>query len=325
MRRNTIIFLVVGLLVITLGFFYYHYYYKSPEITLKVGIATWPGFASGYVAKEKGYFDGQKVEFFVIDDFTARQSAYITGKIDLVIYSLDSYAFDIDKGITGRAILVTDLSNGADGIVVTPDINNPNDLIGKKVAYTRGSPSHFFLIRYLQQNNINKNDIIPIEVDDPSKAAEAFLSGSVEVAVTWEPNISQIVDSGKGKILVNTKMFPEQIVDIVVANENSYTQNKHAIQKFVTGWLKASDFIKTNQAEAYNIMAKNLNIPDVDFPAMSNGLIFADKGLNQNLFQPEGQSKAIQIFNDAAQIWVNEKLNNTLPNGRNYITDEFIK
>jgi NitT/TauT family transport system substrate-binding protein len=217
-----------------------------------------------------------------------------------------------------------DESYGADGIVVSPKIKTPQDIKGKKVAYTRGSPSHFFLIQFLKKNGLSMSDIDRVEVDDPGRAGEAFASGSVDVAVTWEPNISQIVSSGKGRVLESTRTSPGLIVDIMVISPEMYAQRKADVQKFVDGWLRAVEYIKTNQADAYSIMARGINVPAADFPQIAAGIRYADLGKNRELLLPEGDSKAIRIFDEAARVYVEEKLMSEPQRGASLITSEFI-
>lgn len=295
-----------------------------PNQPLKVGIATWPGYAPGFIAKEKGFFGDLPVDFTVLDDFTIRQNAFTSGQNQATISSLDTYAFESGQGVRGKVVLILDESFGADGIVVSSKIKTPLDVKGKKVAYTRGSPSHFFLIQFLKKHGLSMSDISRVEVDDPGRAGDAFVSGSVDVAVTWEPNISQIVNSGKGRVLESTKTSPGLIVDIMVVSEDLYNQRKQDVQKFVDGWLRAVEYIKTNEAEAYSIMARGVRIPEADFPQTAAGIRFADLVRNRELFLPANESKAVQIFNEATRVWVEEKLVLAPQAGASFITGEFI-
>jgi NitT/TauT family transport system substrate-binding protein len=126
-----------------------------PNQPLKVGIATWPGYAPGFIAKEKGFFGDLPVDFTILDDFTIRQNAFTSGQNQATISSLDTYAFESGQGVRGKVVLILDESFGADGMVVSSKIKTPQDVKGKKVAYTRGSPSHFFLIQFLKKHGVS--------------------------------------------------------------------------------------------------------------------------------------------------------------------------
>src|ERR1700686_4284239 len=55
-----------------------------------INIATWPGFAPAFVAKEKRFFSDLVVDIKVVDDFSARRAAFKSGQADFTIYTVDS-------------------------------------------------------------------------------------------------------------------------------------------------------------------------------------------------------------------------------------------
>lgn len=296
-----------------------------PHAPLRVGIATWPGFAPGFIASEKHMFQDLTVEFSILDDFTARQNAFASGKTDLTIYTLDSLAFDAGHGVTGKAFMMLDQSNGADAIVAKASIHDAKDMKGRKVAYTRGSPSQYFLIEYLKKHGMSTADIQRVEVDDPGRAGEAFISGSVDVAVTWEPNITQIVSAGKGHVVESTRTTPGLIVDVMVVRNDVLGKRRDDLQRFVAGWLRAVDYVKSSPTDAYSIMARNLKIPEKEFPQMASGLLYADMVQNRKIFLPADRSKALEIVGEANQVWLQEKLISKAVDPKDLVTSELIE
>src|SRR3989304_6399105 len=145
---------------------------------LTIGIATWAGFSSAMIGMEKGFFSDLFVKTKIIDDSNARHAAFISGDIDIMISSVDLYAQEAALQIKGKIILVTDLSMGGDGIVALDEIKTVSDLRGKTVAFNRGGPSDYLLYKALADNGVSINEIKQIEVEDPSKAGDAFLVGS---------------------------------------------------------------------------------------------------------------------------------------------------
>jgi NitT/TauT family transport system substrate-binding protein len=292
----------------------------------RVGIATWPGFAPVFLARQRGYFDGVDVSAAVVDDFTARQSAFISGQHDFTIYTIDSLAFDAGKGVRGRIVMVLDRSNGADGIVVRHGITNPADLRGKRVAYTRGSPAHFLLVNVLREAGLSISDIQTVEVDDPTRAAEAFLAGSVDAAVTWEPYLSQIRSSNRGTVLVDTRTMPNRIIDVLVASPRVVQERPQVVQAVVHGWLRALDEIRQPRGDTYRIMAGGLGMPEAEFRGNAAGVLFATREMNREWLasSPEGASRADQLFRQAAEIWRQERLSESPLSPAGFIDNRFI-
>lgn len=292
-----------------------------------VGIATWLGYGPGYIAQEKGWFGELPVEFKVMDDWGLREQAFASGKIDIMATTVDTVAISASKGIKGPIFIVTDESAGADGIVATPEIKSGADLKGKKVAYTRSSISQFFLIHYLAQSGLSMNHIQRVEVDDPGRAGEAFVAGSVPVAVTWEPMITQILKTGKGRVLATTKTVPHLIVDVLQASPQMAAQRKADLQNFTNAWLKAIDFVKTNPKEAHAIMAKHFKIAENEVPDMVAGIYFTDQKINRDwLLSPaDSKSKAMKIFETASKVWLQEKVIRQPASAKDFFTSEFIE
>ncbi len=294
---------------------------------VKIGIATWPGFAPVYIATQRGFFGDLKVEPQVLDDFTARQAAFMSGKTDFTIYTIDSLAFDAAAGVRGKIVMVLDKSAGADGIVAKPGISSLAQLKGRKVAYTRGSPAHFLLYSALTKAGLRISDIVTVEVDDPTRAAEAFLAGSVDAAVTWEPYLGQIKGSGKGNILEDTRTLDDRIVDVLVASEDVVTKRPEVVQAVVSGWMRALDEVGLPKGDTFEIMATGLGMKSAEFEGGAKGVTFATRALNWSWLGPNsaGASRGQFLFEDASKVWIAAGFKNVPIDGSPFVTNRFVK
>lgn len=280
--------------------------HKPPKApTLRLGVVTWAGFGSAHVGMEKGFFgQGLTVETRILDDMPARHAAFQSGAIEIMITSIDGFAQEASQGVPGKLLLITDESWGGDGIVCRQDIASVKDLRGKKVAFARSTPSHYLLLRAIADAGLNISDVEQVQVDDPGRAADVFLAGSVDAAATWEPFLTSTAESGKGKILVTTKDYPDIIVDCLVASDKLAADEK-LLRQFMDGWLKSVDYIKKHPDEAAAIMAKGLNLPVDDVKGMMAGLRFADHERNRYFFDKAGPagSRVARLFDEAGQYW----------------------
>lgn len=130
------------------------------------------------------------------------------------------------------------------------------------------------------------------------------LSGTVDAAVTWEPFLSKVADSGKGHILVTTKDYPETIVDVLIASPK-LASDEAAIRQFMEGWLKSVNYIKSHPTEAAAIMAKGLNLPTEEVKGMMAGLRFADKDRNEYFFNSvrPSDTRIARLLDEAGSYW----------------------
>ena len=288
--------------------------------TLKLGIGTWPGFCSAMVGKEKGFFEGINVEHKVLDGTPARHAAFQSGGIDIMISSLDVFVQEAASGIKGEIVLITDESSGGDGMVAKLDIKTAADLKGKKIAFARATPSHFLLYKVLQKNNLLPKDIIEVKVEDPTHAGQAFLGGSVDAAVTWEPLLTEVKEKGKGHILFTTRDYPGIVVDVLIASEK-LIQNPDLLIHFIEGWLKSVDYIEQHPEESAQIIAKGLGIKNEDVQGMMMGLRFAGIKRNRDFFEGDtaSETKIAAMLKDAGNFWVSQQIIESTP-----ITDSLI-
>jgi len=270
------------------------------EETINIGICTWAGFCSAMVGQEKGFFDEKiKIQHKILDDADARHAAFRSGSLDIMISSVDLFAMESVQGIDGEIILITDESWGSDGIVVKNEINSVSDLEGKSIAFARATPSQFLLYSLLLENGVSFDKIKQTVVNDPSIAAQVFLSGSVDAAVTWEPFLTDVMERRQGKILATSRDIPNVIVDILVCNKK-FAQKPELIKAFIEGWLKSVEYIKENPDEAKRIIAKGLNVTEEDIDGMMDGLKFADKQTNIDFFNSQ---KINTIYESAFNFW----------------------
>ena len=80
-------------------------------------------------------------------------------------------------------------SRGGDGILATTDIRTIADLEGRSVAYGDRGISQFYVNVLLREVGLSQAaiDFVDLPAD---KAAEAFMLGEVDAAVTWEPDLT---------------------------------------------------------------------------------------------------------------------------------------
>lgn len=301
---------------------------RGAEQSATITIATWPGFAPVFIAKEKGFFGPVSVDIKIVDDFTARRAAFSSGQADFTIYTVDSLAFDAASGIRGVAVLALDQSTGADGIIARLPIQSAADLKGKRIAFTQASPSHFLLALYLGKTGIPLSAITPVPVDDPTRAAQAFSGRQVDAAVTWEPNLSELKKESDVTLLFTSKDAPNSIIDVLVASPAAIQNKPEVVQAVVDGWLKAIDFYNENEKPAQDIMAKGLGLPADELAGMMPGLTLYDRGANKQMFPSlkSGEKSALMaLFDTAAQLWKAERLVEKQIDSAPYLDSRFVQ
>jgi NitT/TauT family transport system substrate-binding protein len=304
-RRRAMLFAVLATVLAIAGVLGTRYSEAAPP-TVKINIVTWPGYGPIYLGQAKGFFkdEGVQVDVAIQENTQARTAALISGQIDLMGITFESIVLNNMKGLPMQVVGITDISNGADGIIAKPGINSIADLAGKRIAFPEGQPSHLFLLYQLDKAGVPPSSITPVYTDDAGKAGELFAAGQVDAAVTWEPWLSTAAKAGKGKILVTSKGVTDILIGILAADRNRVEASKAKLQAFARGWYRSVAYAQQHPAEANPIMAKGLGMPDADFADALSGLRFisrkeAEKYLGVG--RPDGEFTKIAVYN--AKLW----------------------
>lgn len=86
---------------------------------------------------------------------------------------------------TGRAVAVSLTQEGPVSIV-SRDLQEVQELRGKKVGYALGSSTHFYLLNTLEKNNIDVEEVVLVQMD-VNEMAEALRNKDIDAFSAWEP------------------------------------------------------------------------------------------------------------------------------------------
>jgi len=274
---------------------------------VKVIINSWPGLGPYYVAQAKGFDRAQGISLDVSmnEDPTLRHTALESGDADLVGITMDAVVIARAHGVPMTAVGQSDYSFGGDGIIAGKSIQTLADLKGKRIAYSPGQPSEFFLLVVLQKEHLGLQDFTKIPAGDPSLAAQMFTAGRADAAVTWDPWISQAEKLARGHVIVSTRDTPGILLGIVAANSNLLPEHKDHIYRSQKAWLMAVDYCRQHPDESAQIMARKFNVPMADFKRMAKGAQIADLAEELKTFGTrENPGAILQIANQANALWL---------------------
>ena len=251
--------------------------------------------------------NGINVEYKVMNDATASSSALIAGDLDAAGYTVNRYAFLQDKfdkaGLEVVMPFITNFSNGGDGIIATADIKGVNDLVGKHVAVPRYSEAQTLVEWLLNNSSLTqeertqiRNDYVFFETADD--AAEAFFAGRVDAAATWEPYLTQAASSTDSRILFDTSMSTNLILDGICFNKKFVDKNEEWIKVWISGALDASSMYKHEFKNIREMPMFEL-MSDEEIVDMAEGADLATCAQNVKLLS----DSAVQMYADMADVW----------------------
>jgi NitT/TauT family transport system substrate-binding protein len=271
---------------------------KSAHAEVKIGLSDWPGWVAWYVADQKGFFKkyNAKVKLVWFPNYTDSIAALSAGQLDANSQTWSDTMTPLSKGVPLKTILVNDNSAGNDALMVSPKIKSFADLKGKSIALEQYSVSHFVLATALAKNHMKIEDVKIVNLA-AGDAAAAFMTGRVDAAVVWNPWVSKIESSGKGRPLFTSKDMPGLVPDLLVAHSSALGDKakRAELVGVIKAWFDTEAFIRSNPAEAIKIMSKIVGLSPDEYKVFLPGTRFFNAADNTAAMDPKQPQSLVAV------------------------------
>jgi NitT/TauT family transport system substrate-binding protein len=253
-----------------------------------VGISGWTGFAPLTLAKEAGIFakNGLDVALKKIPQ-ASRHLAIASGDIQCAATTVETWIVWNANGVATTQLFQMDKSYGADGMAVRNNIASIKDVKGKTVAASApGTAPYFTLAWFLKKNGLTVKDVTVVNME-PGPAAQAFIAGQNDAAMTYEPYLSAVRDKPQaGKIIATTLDYP-MVMDTFGCTPKFIAENEAAVKALVKSYFEALDMIKRDQSKAYEILGADVKQSGEQFGNSAKYLRWQDQAANKTFFTGE--------------------------------------
>lgn len=258
---------------------------SAQDTKIVLGMSGWTGFAPLTLADKAGIFkkNGLNVELKMIPQ-KDRHLALASGAIQCAATTIETHVAWNANGVPIVQIFQLDKSYGADGIAVRNDIKTFADLKGKSVAVSApGTSPYFGLAWMLTKNGMSIKDVKTVSLE-PQPAAQAFVAGQNDAAMTYEPYLSTVRDNpAAGKIMATTLDYP-WVMDSVGCDPKWLKANATAAKALTQSYFEALDMIASVKAKSYEIMGAAVKQTGEQFGKSASFLKWANKEDNQKFF-----------------------------------------
>ncbi len=294
----------------------------AQETKVAIGLSGWTGFAPLTLAKEAGIFkkNGLDVSLKKIPQ-KDRHLAIASGDVQCAATTVETWLVWNASGVATKQIFQLDKSYGADGMAVRNDIASIKDLKGKTVAASApGTAPYFTLAWMLKKNGLTVKDVTVVNME-PAAAAQAFVAGQNDVAMTYEPYLSTVrAAPDKGKIIATTLDYP-MIMDTFGCTPKFLTENPKAAKALADSYFEAIEMIGKEPAKSNEIMGADVKQSGEQFAASSKYLRWQDKAANQKFFAGE-----LQAFSkEAGELLLEVGIIKQMPKIEDVMDTSFIK
>ncbi len=261
------------------------------QTKVTIGISGWTGFAPLTLAKEAGIFarNGVDVTIKKIPQ-ASRHLAIASGDIQCAATTVETWIVWNANGVATTQLFQLDKSYGADGMAVRKDVSSIKAIKGKTVAASAPGTSPYFVLAWmLKKNGLSVKDVTVVNME-PGPAAQAFIAGQNDVAMTYEPYLSAVREKpDAGKIIATTLDYP-MVMDTFGCTPKFIAENDAAVKAMTKSYFEALQMIEKEPAKAYEIMGADVKQTGEKFGASAKYLRWQDQAANKKFFAGEFQT-----------------------------------
>ncbi len=282
----------------------------AADTPVAIGISGWTGFAPLTLADKAGIFKrhGLDVSMKMIPQ-KDRHLAIASGDVQCAATTVETYISWNANGVPITQIVQLDKSFGADGLVVRNNIDGIKALKGKTIGVDAPGTSPYFALAWmLDKNGMSLKDVKTTTLS-PEAAAQSFIAGSNDAAMTYEPYLSSVRQNpAKGKILATTLDYP-MVMDTLGCTPAFLKEHPQAAKALVDSYFDALDMIRQQPDKSNEIMGAAVKSSGKEFAESASYLRWQDREQNRKFFSGE-----IETFsNEAAKLLLQMKVIRKIP------------
>lgn len=233
---------------------------ENAQLSQKITVAyTWqPQSTLVHMAVAQGYFAEEGLEVLPLMHTYGKAAlqSVIDNKADFATVAETPVMFSALKGEKIFVLANIEASNKNNAIVARKDagINQVGDLKGKRIAYTPGTTSDFFLDSLLTANGYTRKDIQPVALK-PEEMQNGIMTQKVDAVCTWNYPLTQIYRQlgANGIIFFDQAIYTETFN--IAARQDYVQKNPETVKRFLRALIKAENFVAAHPDEAQNEMA----------------------------------------------------------------------
>ena len=229
----------------------------APRVPLRLAGHPWPGYEPLFLARGLDYLpDGLEL----VESATLEESVELmrAGQVDGAMLTLDVMLQLRDQGLPLLAVLVFDISRGADTLLVRPGIGNLTELKGKRIGLEDTALGSLMLTLILERAGLSERDVSIRRV--PYERHEAvWLQQGLDALITYEPVSGRLL-TRQARLLLSTRDLPETIFDVLAVHATAIERNPDTLREGVQAYFRALRYQRTNPWDAAYRCASRLQV-----------------------------------------------------------------
>ncbi|MEN5090886.1 putative urea ABC transporter substrate-binding protein [Pseudomonas protegens] len=223
--------------------------------TIYAGWMPWEYAGSQGIVDKWAKKYGISIDVVQLNDYVESINQYTAGQFDgCTMTNMDALTIPAAGGVDSTALIISDFSNGNDGVLLKGKDRQLADLKGLSVNLVELSVSHYLLARALDSVGLKEQDLRVVNTSDADIVA-AFNTDQVQAVTTWNPMLSEIKAQSNARTsgvseVFNSSQIPGEIMDMMVVNSATLRDNP-ALGKALTGaWFEVVALMNAGNADS---------------------------------------------------------------------------
>lgn len=269
----------------------------SVDKPISIASHVWVGYEQMFLASSEGWLDTKQVHLVETDTATDSLQALAEGRVDGAALTLDEMLQARARGLPLTAVMVFNISAGADMLLARPGIKRLKQLKGRRIGFEPSSVGELLLDEILRNAGLTKQDVTltPLKVD---QHLIAWQIKQVDAVITYEPVASQLLAQDAVK-LFDSRQIPNTIIDVLAIRSDVLDRShEKAIRHLIIAHFRALNHLNTNPQDAAYRIAAHLGLPASQVLSAYKGLALPDIANNYRLLNgatPELHTSAARL------------------------------
>jgi len=290
---------------------------------LHIGIDLWPGYYPALLADELGFFraEGVQVECSIPEDTDQLLVDFAAGSFDGVAVAMGDTINLLEADPDIRAVLLSDVSDGADMVLALPPITRPEDLRGKAVGTNLGGFGEVLVRQMFDSHGVPAADVQLRNVD-AAQAVDRLASGELAAVHTWEPYASRAKALG-AHVLYTSHDADGIVVDGFVFSGALVRARPEAVKGFVRAFFRAEEHWQAHRQADDEVLAKRLGVPVA--AVQLTGIRLLARGDQADAFRAGSSNRSVRhVLQQFVEYYVNRGTLSSVPNLDHVLDPSFI-
>jgi NitT/TauT family transport system substrate-binding protein len=325
---------LIVLITFTLSACYSYEVEEAEKPPLKISWTLSPGDYPMILASELGLFEkhGVEVDLFYNEEYRPQLSQFTAQSIDGFNSTLGD-ALLLAQEVDLKVVLISDSSAGSNAFVASNTINDPKDLIGKRVGIEVGMiNSEMFFRDMLSASGLTLDDVTYIDI--PAENIPEQIGITIDAGHTRIPHIERALGNGN-RLLFTDENLTSQYPDVFIFHARDIEERPEDIQAFVNAWFEAVEYWRTNLYESSSLISnyvwkKTQSLAlFISWNTLANNFeeikIYTRED-NQLAFEPGKNSESIYVASENnLEFMINFGTVNTAPDIEDLLDPTFVR